>query len=68
MECVPVFESHKGGREESVVEKYEAPAVEVLGTIAEFTRGDRFAWQFDGTNLAEVIQSVLNGGHALGTS
>lgn len=50
------------------MEKYEAPSIEVLGTVAEFTRGDRFAWQFDGSSLAEVIQNVLNGGHALGTS
>ena len=57
-----------GGREGLVVEKYETPTIEVLGTVAEFTRGDRFAWQFDGMSLAEVIQNVLDGGHALGTS
>jgi len=50
------------------VEQYQAPVIEELGTVSDFTRGDRFAWQFDGMSLAEVIQNVLNGGHALGTS
>ena len=47
---------------------YEAPTIEVLGTIEEFTGGNRRAWQFDGSSFAEVVQNVIEGGHILGTS
>jgi hypothetical protein len=50
------------------MESYQAPTITELGSVADFTRGDIFAWQFDGMTLAEVIQSVEDGGHALGVS
>jgi hypothetical protein len=50
------------------MESYETPTITELGSVADFTRGDIFAWQFDGMTLAEVIQSVQDGGHALGVS
>jgi hypothetical protein len=27
---------------------YEAPAITELGSVADFTRGDHFAWHWDG--------------------
>lgn len=40
---------------------YEAPEIIELGSVAQFTRGDTFAWKFDGTTLAELIGNALNG-------
>lgn len=50
------------------MESYEAPTITELGSVADFTRGDTFAWQFDGMTLAEIIQNVQDGGHVLGVS
>lgn len=49
-----------------MAESYEAPRVIELGSIAEFTRGDRFAWKFDGSNLAEIVSNMHEHGHAIG--
>jgi hypothetical protein len=34
---------------------YEAPAITELGTVADFTRGDTFAWAFDGFRSEHVL-------------
>lgn len=51
--------------------KYEAPRIEELGTVADFTRGDKFAWKFDGMSLAEAITQLIDGAslhEVIGTS
>lgn len=40
---------------------YEAPQITELGSIAEFTRGDKPAIAFDGSTLADLIDAVLAG-------
>jgi hypothetical protein len=40
---------------------YEAPRITELGSVADFTRGDKFAWQFDGMSIAEAIHQVRPG-------
>lgn len=34
---------------------YETPAVTELGSVADFTRGDSFAWAWDGLFSSHVI-------------
>lgn len=41
--------------------QYESPRITELGTVAEFTRGDKFAWKFDGMSLAEAISQLMHG-------
>lgn len=40
---------------------YESPQITTLGTVADFTRGDKFAWKFDGMSLAEAVNQLLHG-------
>jgi hypothetical protein len=50
---------------------YEAPTITELGTVAEFTRGDKFAIKFDGMSLAEAVSQLIQGaslGDVIGTS
>lgn len=50
---------------------YEAPSIVELGTVADFTRGDTFAWEFDGMSLSQAINHLIDGGHlsdVIGTS
>jgi hypothetical protein len=47
--------------------EYQSPEIIELGSIADFTRGDTFAWQLDGMTFAEVIQNAHDG-NGLGTS
>lgn len=41
--------------------QYESPQITELGSVAEFTRGDKFAWKFDGMSLAEAINQLIHG-------
>jgi hypothetical protein len=41
--------------------EYEKPMITELGSVADFTRGDTFAWRIDGTTLAEIIENAHNG-------
>jgi hypothetical protein len=47
--------------------EYQSPEIVELGSIADFTRGDTFAWQLDGMTFAELLHNALNG-DLLGTS
>jgi hypothetical protein len=47
--------------------EYQSPEIIELGSIADFTRGDTFAWELDGMSFAELLHNALNG-DLLGTS
>ena len=50
---------------------YEAPRIDVLGTIEQFTRGEQFAWQLDGMSLSDALHHIIDGGElgeVIGTS
>ncbi len=42
---------------------YTPPAISELGTIADFTRGESFAWTLDGMTLSELVGHVIDGGN-----
>ncbi|MET0146550.1 MAG: lasso RiPP family leader peptide-containing protein, partial [Ilumatobacteraceae bacterium] len=37
------------------MDKYEAPAIIELGSIADFTRGDTPAWRWDGIFAENIL-------------
>lgn len=43
------------------MDHYQAPTITELGSVDEFTRGDKFAIAFDGMSLSEAITQLLQG-------
>lgn len=35
--------------------KYEEPTITELGSVADVTRGDEFAWEWDGWKEAHIL-------------
>jgi hypothetical protein len=41
---------------------YETPTIIQLGSVADFTRGDSFAWEFDGFFSQHLLGNTPRGG------